>query len=101
MIKADGLKCTSTEENVEVFHVHFQKLFGEEPEYRSNFVVLPQPWNLIRQLMMMKSRRSLKDKAPGEYGLLLQLWKDLLTDESIFGILKALVLDVCELPPQE
>ena len=37
--------------------------------------------------------RSLKDKAPGESGLLPQLWKALLTDESTFGILKALVLD--------
>ena len=109
MMKADGSKCTSTEENAEVFRVHFQKLFDREPEYRSNFDVLPQ-MNIALEFdippdddEIRDACRSLKDKAPGESGLLPQLWKALLTDESTFGILKALVLDFwrSELPPQQ
>ena len=30
--KADGTKCTTTEENADVFRVHFEKLFDRKPE---------------------------------------------------------------------
>ena len=84
MTKADGTKFSSSEGNAEVFRQHFEKLFVRNPEFSSNFNSLTQinpefedkdvPGdNEIRDCC-----RSLKDKAPGESGLLPQLWKALL-----------------------
>ena len=109
MTKADGTKCTTSEENAEVFRLYFENLFDRMPEYSRNFDAIPQ-MNAVLEYdgipddeEIKKACRSLKDKAPGESGLLPQLWKALLTEESSFLILKAMILDFwrSEKPPQQ
>ena len=99
MTKADGTKCTTTEENADVFRVHFEKLFDRKPEFISDFSSLPQINPVTEDDdtpgddEIRAACRSLKDKAPGDSGLLPQLWKALLTQDSTFQILKSLILD--------
>ena len=98
MTKADGTKCTTAEENAEVFRQHFEKLFDRNPEFSSDFSSLPEidpaPDDDVPGDEEIRSAcRSLKDKAPGDSGLLPQLWKALLTEDDTFQILKSLILD--------
>ena len=99
MMKSDGTKCITTEENAEVFRIHFEKLFDRMSEYTRNFDTIPQV-NAVQEYNEVpddeeieKVCRSLKDKAPGESGLLSQLWKTFFTEDSTFQILKSLILD--------
>ena len=100
MTKADGTKCTSSEENADVFRQHFENLFDRNPEFSSNFSSLPQVNQVFEEDEdvpgddeIRDACRSLKDKAPGESGLLPQLWKALSAEEDTFQILKSLILD--------
>ena len=109
MTKEDGTKCVTSEENSEVFRVHFDKLFDRVPDCSKDFDSLPQlstsveipdvPYNKE----IADACRSLKNKAPGESGLKPQLWKAMLTDDRTFHLLKSLVLDFwnSELPPRQ
>ena len=109
MMKADGTMCTTTEENAEVFRVHFEQLFDRMPEFTNDFNSFPQTpvaleFDVVPDDEEIKSAcRKLKDKAPGVSGLLPQLWKALLTEDSTFQILKSLILDFwrSELPPKQ
>ena len=109
MTKADGTKCATTEENAEVFRVHFEKLFDRKPDFTSNFNNLPQLDPLLdfhdipNDDEIRAACCALKDKAPGESGLLPQLWKALLIEEETFQILKSLILDfwISEKSPQQ
>ena len=109
MMKSDGTLCTTTEENAEVFRVHFKQLFDRMPEFTSDFSSFPQSpvaleFDVVPDDEEIKAAcRKLKDKAPGDSGLLPQLWKALLSEDATFQILKSLILDFwrSELPPKQ
>ena len=108
MTKADETKCTTAEENADVFRQHFEKLFDRNPVFSSNFNSLPEinpaPDDDVPGDEEIRSAcRSLKDKAPGDSGLLPQLWKALLTEDDTFQILKSLIHDFwrSETSPQQ
>ena len=109
MTKSDGTKCTTQAENSEVFREHFENLFDRQPQYHEDAA------SLIAQLPIqelfaeepddeeiLKACQSLKEKAPGDSGLLPQFWKALSTEPSTFDLIKLLILDFwrSEKPPQ-
>ena len=52
MTKANGTKCTTAEENAEVFRIHFVKLFDRRPEFTSDFSTLPEVLTLEQRAMV-------------------------------------------------
>ena len=110
MTKSDGSKCTTPAENAEVFREHFEKLFDRVPTFSEEAA------SMIEQLPVRDEYgeepdddeiraacRRLKEKAPGDSGLLPQFWKALSSEPSTFDLIKQLILNFwrSEQPPRD
>ena len=109
MTKKDGSKCSTPEENAEVFRIHFKELFEREPSYDPDVALMvPQHpvWTDLDEIPSDKEIKEacekLKDNAPGDSGLLPQFWKALASDSSTFDFIRDIVHDFWnnELPPE-
>ena len=110
MTKKDGTKCSTPQENAEVFRVHFKDLFERVPEYCPEAAaMIPQHpvWTEFDELPddkeILEACERLKDNAPGDSGLLPQFWKALAAEPSTFLFIREIIHDFWknELPPVE
>ena len=79
MTKKDGSKCSTPEENAEVFRIHFKELFEREPSYDPDVALMvPQHpvWTDLYEIPSDKEIKeacdNFKDNAPEDPGLLPQ-----------------------------
>ena len=110
MKKEDGSLCKSPQENADVFHTHFHRLYGLPPKYDAT-VIEAIPQRPVVQgydtppsdKEFLSAVSKLKEKAPGESGIPAKVWKILSDEENTFNILKSIVLDFwhTELTPTE
>ena len=110
MKKEDGSLCKSPQENADVFHTHFHRLYGLPPKYDAT-VIEAIPQRPVVQgydtppsdKEILSAVSKLKEKAPGESGIPAKVWKILSDEENTFNILKSIVLDFwhTELTPTE
>ena len=77
MTKSDGTLCKTSEENAEVFRIHFEKLFDREPEFNVDAAswieqspVLLEYDDFPDDEEIKKAAATLKNNAPGSSGLL-------------------------------
>jgi exonuclease III len=100
MKKADGSKCTNSEENAEVFREHFQKLYGRQPKYDFTVLELLERKPIFEGLdhtptnaEIIKATTSLKNNAPGESGLTPLMFKTLISNKETLALLREVVVD--------
>ena len=98
------------EENAEVFRSHFDLLFDRQPEFNLDAASWFEQSPILLEYddpsddeEIKKAVLKLKDKAPGNSGLLSRFWKALLDDEVTFDILKQIIMDFwrSEKPPKQ
>ena len=72
MLKEDGSRCTTSEENAEVFHTHFEKLYNRPAVYNADILELLEQHPLNEAAgrspdhdEIRKAIHRLKNKAPG------------------------------------
>ena len=108
--KSDGTIGKNGEENAEVFRSHFDLLFDRQPEFNLDAASWFEQSPILLEYddppddeEIKKAVLKLKDKAPGNSGLLPRFWKALLDDEVTFDILKQIILDFwrSEKPPKQ
>ena len=110
MKKEDGSKCSTSEENAEVFRSHFEKLYGRTPTFDPTVIDLIEPKPAITDIShppsddeISTATKGLKNNAPGESGLSPRFFKALTHSNRTFTILKDILIDFWEneLPPKQ
>ena len=101
MQKADGTRCSSAEENAEVFADHFKSLYEREPVSDASVLdsleqrpVVPGLDHRPTDDEIRHALARLRNTAPGESGLAAPLWKALGETPESFALLRDLVLAV-------
>ena len=97
--RPDGSMCQSSEENAGVFKEHFRQLYEREATFDKNVLdILPQTPEFVGcdQAPTEKEIRDailcLKNKAPGESGIMPQVWKCIIDSDYLFSVLKDVIL---------
>ena len=110
MKKPDGSLCKSPEENATVFKEHFEKLYGNEANFDESVLELLPQRPVFKNCDGIPSDdeirtavSKLKNKAPGESGLMSQSLKCLVDSPELFDVLKSIIIDfwVSESVPEE
>ena len=110
MVKEDGTKCRSSDENADVFKKHFQKLYGRTPTFDQSVIDLLHQQPTFDGLQhppsdqeIIDAAKHLKNKAPGESGLTPRMIKSICHDNRTFTLLRDIILDFWEneLPPEQ
>ena len=110
MKKSDGSKCKTSEENADVFREHFKQLYERVPEFNADAVALLDQLPVMTEYDMeptddeiRKAISKLKEKAPGDSGILPRIWKALAEEEATFKLLKMIIMRfwMSEKPPKE
>ena len=103
MKKEDGSKCVSSEENAEVFRIHFSKLYNREESYDPSILSSITPCLLDDDFSqtpnvdeIRKAVLRLKNKAPGASGLTAPMFKSLTEDELCFDYFVKIIVDIWE-----
>lgn len=100
MKKPDGSLCKTPEENATVFNHHFEKLYGNQVNYEETVLDLLAQRPIFEKCDGIPTDEEiriaiskLKNKAPGESGVMTQSWKSLVDSPEIFQILKSIITD--------
>ena len=90
MTKENGEKCSTPEENANVFRTHFDKLYNRTPTYDESVLDLLDEHPTIESTALppqdkeiSKAITHLKNKAPGASGLTAQMFKSLLQHDQL------------------
>ena len=101
MKHSDGTLCSTPEENAEVFHLHFQSLYDREGTYDPDVLddLLQHPFHngLDHEPTDDEIRTAtfkLRDRAPGESGILPCVFKCIIDCQETFMIFKTVLLDI-------
>ena len=100
MKRPDGSICLTPEENSEVFYEHFRTLYGRHAHYDESVLdALPQQPvyegcdYLPTNQEIRDATHKLKNKAPGESGIMAPVWKSLLYCRETFNMLRSIVIN--------
>lgn len=108
--KPDGTLCKTPDENATVFKDHFQKLYENQVNFDETVLDLLSQRPVFENCDEIPSDEEirtaiskLKNKAPGESGVMTQSWKIIIDSQEIFQILKSIITDfwVTETVPKE
>ena len=101
MKKSDGTVCSTPEENAEVFHLHFQSLYDREGTYDPSVVDELSQYEVHNGLDHTPTDKEirtailkLKDKAPGESGIVPRVFKCIIDCQETYSIFKTILLDI-------
>ena len=101
MTKENGEKCSTPEENANVFRTHFEKLYNRTPTYDESVLDLLDEHPTIESTALLpqdeeisKAITHLKNKAPGASGLTSQMFKSLLQHDQCFNHLRTIISDI-------
>jgi hypothetical protein len=94
MSKKDGTKCSTPQENAEVFCQHFSTLYGREPTHCPSIIntLDQQPIKVEMDKIptdkeLKKAISQLNNLAVGNSGILAEIFKALATDKDTFDII--------------
>ena len=88
MVKEDGTKCSSAEENAEVFRTRFQKLYSRSPDFDPSIIELLEQMPTVNELHHNPSDEEILaairhlNKSQGESGLTPLMFKALIQNNS-------------------
>ena len=101
MQKADGSKCTTPEENADVFRAHFEKLYNREEMFDPSVLQsVPQSPTMNSlstipdAIEIKKAILRLKDKAPGSSGITAAMLKSLIDNVHCFNYFVSIIVDI-------
>ena len=102
MTKEDGTKCSSPEENAEVFRSHFERLYGRADSIDATILNLLEQHKVAQDCVhiptdkeIIVAVRKLKN-APGESGITPQVWQAVIKCKDTFAILKLCIREFWE-----
>lgn len=103
MRKEDGTKYRTSEENAEVLRGHIKKPYEREPSYdRTVLDLLSEqptvegPVSPPSEKEILEETKSLRNKAPGDPDITPRMVKDIITDNELYTVLKAIIIDFWE-----
>lgn len=101
MTKEDGSKCKTQEENAEVFHKHFQKLYNREATFDPTVLDLLDQSPVDHSTGIeptlediKKSIQHLRNNAPGESGITAQMLKCIAKDNLCLQYLHEIIISI-------
>eukprot|EP00111_Clytia_hemisphaerica_P012582 TCONS_00036975-protein len=109
MTKPNGTKCTSSEENAEVFKNHFEKLYNNQATFNPEVLTFLDQCPILTQceqrptdIDIKKALHRLKNKAPGDSGITPLMLKSCIHNQQCFVLLRDIILEVWdnESPPE-
>ena len=99
MKKADGTRASTPEENAAVFTEHFEKLYGHAASFDPSVIDLLQQRDVMPDLDHSPSDEEIRcavnklnDTAPGDSGVVAQLFKALVVTTAGFDLIRTMVL---------
>ena len=110
MTKEDGSKTHTSEENAEVFRVHFEKLYSRTPNYDPSCIDCLNQRPISHELSTAPTQeeiksaiKRLKTNSPGQSGLTAQMFKSLAQDVSTLKLVTNIVNEFWEneVPPSD
>ena len=101
MTKEDGSKCQTPEENAEVFHKHFKKLYNRKATFDVSALDLldqyPVDHSTSAEPTLEDIRKAiihLRNNAPGESGITAQMIKSLIKDPLCLEYLHSIIIKI-------
>ena len=101
MTKENGTSCQTPEENAEVFHKHFDKLYNRNATFDLSILDLLDPLPTDQSTSLPPNSNEirtaiqhLRNNAPGESGLTAQMFKSIITDNQCFAYLEAIIVEM-------
>ena len=101
MQKIDGSKCTTPEENAEVFRAHFVKLYNREEMFDPSILQSIPQSSILNSLSAIpdaleikKAVFRLKNKAPGLSGITAPMLKSLADNDHCFNYFVSIIVDI-------
>ena len=103
MKKPDGSRCSTPQENADVFKQHFEKLYARSPRYDPSVLddaaQFPTRFELAdppTRAEIKKAVGQLRCSAPGASGIRAEVWKTVAGDSRTFPLLERVILDFWE-----